>query len=181
MFELSSGCQFLGRSESFSIISWLQWTGGETNWQQVGRFIQTSPSNHQHVFLRKKSLLLFFLGKCNLYYVYVIVCVSLLMLPFLWGNNTGILKHTSTSSATRRLRCPAPSLAACLKLRDGWREACDCHERRAVCISVPGDSRFRDAIVLRTKLPGWMDDGWMTWLFGPNDFRRVSEFAKFRM
>lgn len=80
------------------------------------------------------------------------------MLPFFWGgNNTGILKHTMTSSATR-LRCPVPSLAACLKLHDGWREVCDCRERLAACISVPGDSRFWDA-----QGDGWMTRVWSKW------------------
>lgn len=80
------------------------------------------------------------------------------MLPFfLGGNNTGILKHTTTSSATR-LRCPAPSLAACLKLHDGWREACDCRARLEACISVPGESRFRDA-----QGDGWMTRIWSKW------------------
>lgn len=88
---LSSGYQVLGRSQSFSIISWFQGTG-ETNWKHdpgmgkhgMGRFIQTSLSKHQHTISSQKSLLLFFLSECNLYSV----CVFFWCFPFFWGGTT---------------------------------------------------------------------------------------------
>ena len=184
MFGLSSGYKFLGRSQSFSIISWFQWTGGETNWKHDpwnGK--AWNPTIHPNItiqastcFFITKIVAVVFFGECNLYYI--CICVYSFDASLFFWEQHGDLKTTPRPPLPQGRAAPYRhwQLAWSSTTADG-----------KLAIAAQGwQLAFRSQVILHAERQSYWEkfcreDGWMTRIWSKWYWRVSAEFAKFRM